>query len=278
MKPANFLYCCPETLEDIISILHTEKENGKLLAGGQSLVAMLNMRLVYPKVVIDIKNVESFYDIKETSEGLWVGANVTQQKLLEYKNLSKIAPLLYKILPWVGHYQTRTKGTICGSIAHADPSSELPLCLALLRGKVSLQSKKQKRLIAANEFQQGMLSTICKPDEIIDSVFFPKLENNLGVAFNEFTLRYGDFSLLSVAAIYHENEIKVGVTGLSDKPYITTFPILSKDDLDDALNDLAWKLKGLDDHVASAKYRRNLLREIGKITINEARNAKKNAE
>ena len=142
--------------------------------------------------------------------------------------------MLYKVLPWVGHYQTRTKGTICGSIAHADPSSEIPLCFAMLNGKIKLRSMKQTRVIEAREFQTGMLSTACKPNEIIESVLFPILDNKVGVAFNEFSFRKGDFSLLSVAVVYKKEAfygdqltIKIAVSELYNygfeliKQYIT---------------------------------------------------------
>ena len=168
MKPVNFSYKCPDNIEEVLSILSYEKENGQVLAGGQSLIAMLNMRLLHPKVILDIKNIESLSYITHTEKGLQIGANVTQQKLLECENLNEISPLLHKILPWVGHYQTRTRGTICGSLAHADPSSEIALCLALLKGKVKLISKNQERLLSAEEFQKGLLTTACHSDEIIE--------------------------------------------------------------------------------------------------------------
>ena len=275
MKPPYLSYVSPKTLDEAALLLDQDCENSKILAGGQSLVTMLNMRLIHPKILVDIKNIEALSSINATDEGLLIGASVTQQELLEYKELSLVSPLLYKALPWVGHYQTRTKGTICGSIAHADPSSEISLCFALLNGKIKLKSLKSTREVRANEFQTGMLSTACKSNEIIESVFFPHLDGKVGIAFNEFSFRKGDFSLLSVAVIYRENSITIGITGMTDKPDITVFPILSDDKLDDALNDLAWNLKGIDDHIASARYKRDLLRKIGKLTIGEAKRCQK---
>ena len=270
MKPANFLYLCPESIEEAVSILFSKKEDAKIIAGGQSLLAMLNMRLLSPKVIIDIKNIKNLNKINNTKEGLWIGANTTQQELLEFEDLYSISPLLNKMLPWVGHYQTRNKGTICGSVAHADPSSEIPLCLALLDGKIKLVSQHEERILPARDFQKGLFSTASRPDEIIQSVLFPRLDNGVGVAFNEFSFRQGDFSIVSVGIICGSDKITFGLTGLTDTPYITVFPILTEDEIEDALNDLAWKLKGVDDHIAPASYRRNLLREIGKITIKEA--------
>ena len=125
------------------------------------------------------------------------------------------------------------------------------------------------RLTAASN-EKGLLTTACHSDEIIEYALFPKLEESVGVAFNEFAFRHGDFSLLSVAVLVSKDSISLGVTGLSDKPYITAFPLLSGDQIDDALNDLAWKLHGEDDHIAPSSYRRKLLRKIGKKTIKEA--------
>jgi len=275
MKPPYLSYVSPKTLDEAAFLLDQDCENNKILAGGQSLVTMLNMRLIHPKILVDIKNIKALNSINATDEGLLIGASVTQQELLEYKELSIVSPLLYKALPWVGHYQTRTKGTICGSIAHADPSSEIPLCFALLNGKIKLKSLKSTREVRADEFQTGMLSTACKSNEIIESVFFPHLDSKVGIAFNEFSFRKGDFSLLSVAVIYRENSITVGITGMTDKPDITVFPILSDDKIEDALNDLAWNLKGIGDHIASARYKRDLLRKIGKLTIGEAKKCQK---
>ena len=170
MKPSNFSYVCPVLVEEILEILYEKQDDCKIISGGQSLVAMLNMRLLYPNVLVDIKNIKSLDNIQNDDEGLRIGANITQQTLLEYKNLQSLLPLLYKSLPWVGHYQTRNKGTVCGSIAHADPSSEIPLCLNMLDGEVSLISKKEQRTLKAREFQTGMLSTVCKPYEIIESI------------------------------------------------------------------------------------------------------------
>ena len=270
MKPANFLYSCPKSIEEAVSILSSNKEDAKIIAGGQSLLAMLNMRLLSPKIIIDIKNIKTLNKINNTKEGLWIGANTTQQELLEFEDLSSISPLVSKMLPWVGHYQTRNKGTICGSIAHADPSSEIPLCIALLDGKIKLVSHNEERILPAREFYKGLFSTASRPDEMIQSVLFPRLDNVVGVAFNEFSFRQGDFSIVSVGVVCGSDEITFGLTGLTDKPYITVFPILTEDELEDALNDLAWKLKGVDDYIAPANYRRNLLREIGKTTIKEA--------
>ena len=269
MKPSNFSYVCPVLVEEILEILYEKQDDCKIISGGQSLVAMLNMRLLYPNVLVDIKNIKSLDNIQNDDEGLRIGANITQQTLLEYKNLQSLLPLLYKSLPWVGHYQTRNKGTVCGSIAHADPSSEIPLCLNMLDGEVSLISKKEQRTLKAREFQTGMLSTVCKPYEIIESIYFPYDKNISKVSFNEFSFRSGDFSLVSVGAIRKVDKIVFGLTGLQDKPFVKDIPILIKNEIEDFMYDLSESFEGIDDHISNFDYKKILFRNLAKKTISE---------
>ena len=269
MKPSKFKYISPNNIEELLEIIYQEQEDCKILSGGQSLIAMLNMRLVYPRILLDIKNINSLNNIISNDAGLIIEANVTQQELLEYDSLLKINPLLNKVLPWVGHYQTRNKGTVCGSIAHSDPSSELPLCLNMLDGSINLIAKNEKRTIKAKKFQTGMLSTLCKPHEIIESVFFPFNKEIEKVAFSEFAFRKGDFSIVSVGIIRKRDKIIIGVTGLQDTPYVEDIPILQKNEIEDYLYDLSNKFDGLDDHISSFNYKRTLFRNIGKKAIYE---------
>ena len=227
MKPPNFKYVSPYSLEEILEIIYQEQEECKILSGGQSLIAMLNMRLIYPSILLDIKHINSLNNIVNDDSGLTIEANVTQQELLESDYLLKANPLLNKVLPWVGHYQTKVN-TVCGSIAHSDPSSELPLCLNMLNGSVNLISKKERRTVKAKDFQVGMLSTLCKPYEIIESVFFPFDKEIQKVAFSEFSFRKGDFSIVSVGIIRKKDKIIIGVTGLQETPYVEDIPILKK--------------------------------------------------
>ncbi len=269
MKPPNFKYVSPYSLEEILEIIYQEQEECKILSGGQSLIAMLNMRLIYPSILLDIKHINSLNNIVNNDSGLIIEANVTQQELLESDYLLKANPLLNKVLPWVGHYQTRSKGTVCGSIAHSDPSSELPLCLNMLDGSVNLVSKKERRTVKAKDFQVGMLSTLCKPYEIIESVFFPFDKEIQKVAFSEFSFRKGDFSIVSVGIIRKKDKIIIGVTGLQETPYVEDIPILQKDEIEDYLYDLSNKFIGFDDHISSFNYKRVLFRNIAKKTIYE---------
>ncbi len=157
MKPRPFDYVRPETVEEAIAVLAEHGEEARVLAGGQTLLAMLNLRLVEPAVLVDITRIAELDVIREIDGKVEVGAAVTQNRLMAWPALSEKLPLLAAALPFVGHFQTRNKGTVCGSVAHADPTSELPLSLALLQGEVVLASSKGVRTLPASEFQQGML-------------------------------------------------------------------------------------------------------------------------
>src|SRR5258708_3305034 len=171
---------------------------------------MLNLRVVEAAMLIDITRIAELDIIREVDGKIEVGAAVTQNRLLAWPSFSRKLPLLSAALPFVGHFQTRNKGTVCGSIAHADPSSEIPLALAVLAGEVVLRSRKGTRVVAASEFQQGMLMTAREPDELITAVRFPVM--NVGVAFREVARRHGDFAIIAVAAtVENANDIRIGV-------------------------------------------------------------------
>ena len=182
-------------------------------------------------------------------------------------------PLLALAMPHIGHFQTRNRGTVCGSLAHADPSSELPLALATLGGEVVLQSRKARRVLAASAFQTGMLSTARQPDEMVVAARFPVAKPATGVAFREIARRHGDFAVVALAAVAQDGSVRLGVGGMADTPTVRSFDGLDGGPLDEALNAFAWDLGGADDIHASARYRRDMVRRIGRKVIEEARHA-----
>src|SRR5262249_30875547 len=151
MKPPPFDYLRPQTVDEGLAALADYGEDARVLAGGQSLMAMLNMRLAAPALVVDIGRLSALDRIAVEGDRLGVGAAATQAALDRWPGLAERAPLLAAALPWVGHFQTRNRGTVCGSIAHADPSAELPLCLAVLGGEVVLLSVVGRRSVAADQ-------------------------------------------------------------------------------------------------------------------------------
>ena len=270
MKPPRFDYIRADSVEEAIEALSEHGDDARVLAGGQSLVAMLNMRLVTPEVIVDISRVPELATITRTEDSIAIGAAVTQAATERFDGLEAHLPLLARALPFVGHYQTRARGTVCGSIAHADPSSELPLCLAALDGEVVLRSARGSRVMGAVDFQQDVLTTACEPDEMIVAVRFPLRVSGEGCAFTEFGIRHGDFAIVAVAALASADRMRVAVGGCSNRPHVTDFPPLAGEALAGRLNALAWSLPFDDDHHASARYRRDLVRILGRQTVEAA--------
>lgn len=269
MKPRPFDYVRPETVEEAVAMLAEHGEEARVLAGGQTLLAMLNLRLVEPAMLVDITRIAELDVIREIDGKVEVGAAVTQNRLMAWPALSEKLPLLAAALPFVGHFQTRNKGTVCGSIAHADPTSELPLSLALLQGEVVLASGKGIRTLPAGEFQEGMLTTARAPEELIIAVRFPVVAGS--VAFREVARRHGDFAIVAVAALVESaGRIRVGVAGMGDRPVVRHFSDGDPDRLRADIERLAWELEGYEDIHASARMRRDLLRRIGPVVVEEA--------
>ena len=274
MKPASFDYLRADDVEEALEALAEAGDDARLLAGGQTLMPMLNMRLVEPAVLIDISRLSGCAGIDDDGSAIEVGAAVTQASLEAWPALARRAPLLAQALPLLGHVQTRSRGTVCGSIAFADPSAELPLCLATLEGEVVICSRAGTRTLSAAEFQTGMLSTACREDEMVAAVRFPAAEPDAGYAFAEFARRHGDFAIVAIAAIARANGLRIGVGGVAEQPVVRDWPLLSGSALDDALNELAWSLDAADDTHASARYRRELVRGLGKRTVRAAAEAR----
>jgi 2-furoyl-CoA dehydrogenase FAD binding subunit len=273
MKPAPFDFVRAESVEEALGVLKNEGADARILAGGQSFMPMLNMRLARPKVLVDIMRVPALMQLNQSNGELVVGAGVRQARLLEADGLARSLPLVAQALPYAGHVQTRSRGTVCGSIAHADPSAELPLCLVALNGHVHLRSASKRRKLPAAEFFTGMMATARADDELIEAVSFPVAKgsaNKDGMAFREIARRHGDFAIVACAARVSDKGIRLGIGGVADMPVARDFPRLDGSALDDALNALAWELDARDDMHASARYRRELVRRIGRATIQEA--------
>jgi 2-furoyl-CoA dehydrogenase FAD binding subunit len=270
MKPVGFDYLRPDSVEEALAALAETGEEARFLAGGQSLMPMLNMRLIEPRLLVDIARLHALDDIRAEGGVLAIGAAVTQGALELRATLATEVPLLARVLPWIGHYQTRTRGTVCGSIAHADPSAELPLVLVALDGEVVLRSARTRRVLSAGDFFTGMLSTARRADEMVEAARFPMARPGVGYAFREIALRHGDFALCAIAAVADRQKLRVAVGGVADRPVARDYPPLADDALDDALNELAWDLGAGNDAHASAQYRRTLVRRVGRAVAAEA--------
>jgi 2-furoyl-CoA dehydrogenase FAD binding subunit len=271
MKPAAFDYLRAVTIEDALEHLARFGARASVIAGGQSLMPMLNFRVAAPELLVDISTIGGLADIRVDGDAVMIGAAVTQAELLAWPQLSKELPLVAQALPWVGHFQTRNRGTVCGSIAHADPSSELPLCLATLGGEVELRAASGTRRLRAADFQTGMLSTARQSDELIVAVRLPRKRAGEGFAFREVARRHGDFAIVALAAKADASHTVLGVAGVAGKPALADVGTLTGAALADALNAFAWEMGGNDDVHATARYRRELVRRLGPQVIEEAR-------
>lgn len=270
MKPARFDYLRAETLAEVHQAI-ANTPDARIIAGGQTLVPMLSMRLARPSAVIDIMRIPVLAKIEETRGAIRVGAAVRQAQLLAWPGLGEKQPLLAAALPWVGHAQTRNRGTVCGSIAHADPSAEIPLVLTALDGNVELSGKRGSRRVAASDFFTGLMTTSKTDDEMIEAAHFPLRESGTGYAFKEYGRRHGDFAIVACAAVARGKIIRLAIGGVADRPVAREFPDGDEALLREALNDFAWSLDARDDLHATASYRRELVRQMGLQTICEAR-------
>jgi 2-furoyl-CoA dehydrogenase FAD binding subunit len=266
MKPAPFDYVRAESLADVHEVLANEGSDAAVIAGGQTLVPLLSMRMARPNILLDIMHVEGLHEIRVEDDAIRVGATVRQAELLAWPDLAKRQPLLAQALPWVGHWQTRARGTVCGSIALADPSAELPLVLTALGGDIILSSKTGRRTVEPDDFFNGIMSTARNDDELIEAVSFPCRRAGEGFAFREFARRHGDFAIVACAAVATENSVRLAVGGVADRPIVRDFDDVSED----ALAAFAADLEARDDLHATADYRRMLVRKLGLATIEEA--------
>jgi 2-furoyl-CoA dehydrogenase FAD binding subunit len=267
MKPAAFDYVRADHLDEALDVLGREGSEARIIAGGQSLTAMLNMRLAKPKTLIDIMRLPELARIEAKEGTITVGAGVRQAALLEWPDLGRTLQLVALALPWTGHAQTRSRGTVCGSIAHADPSAELPLVLLALGGEVHLRSARRRRRVAAQDFFAGMMATTRTDEELIEAVSFPAVQRRC--AFREVARRHGDFAIVACAAMETAEGVRLAVGGVADMPTARDFPRLEGSALDDALNGFAYELDARDDVHATARYRRDLVRMIGRDLARE---------
>lgn len=271
MKPAPFDYIRVDTLDEAADVLAQSADDARVLAGGQSLMAMMNMRLAQPAIIIDILHAAGSRRPEIAKGRLRISALVRQEALSTHVGLEQEVPLLAQAAPWIGHIQTRMRGTVCGSVAHADPSAELPLVLVALGGQVHLKSRRKRRTVPAQEFFLGMMMTEKADDELIESVDVPLTPAGTGTAFREVGRRKGDFAIVSCGAVVQGTTTRLAVGGVNDTPAVADWENLAPADVAEALNALAWSLDARDDMHASARYRRDLVRRLGETTIREAR-------
>ena len=201
MKPASFDYHAPTTVDEALALLEANGPDSRLLAGGQSLVPMMNFRLAAPPVIVDLNRIPDLAYIEDHGDVVCIGA-MTRQRAVESSALvADKLPVLSAAIKLVGHLPTRSRGTIGGSIAHADPAAELPMVLQALDGAVVVRGPNGRRTIAASELFQDAMTTSIAADEILVEVRLPVMPAGAGYAVEEFARRHGDFAIAAVTAV-----------------------------------------------------------------------------
>ena len=284
MKPPRFQYCAPGMVDEALTLLDRYGEDAKVLAGGQSLIPLLNMRLAGPAYLLDINHISELNYIEPEDGYLAIGATVRQRQAERSPLVLEKHPMIAEVVRHIGHMQIRNRGTVVGSIAHADPSAELPALLICLNGEVVAQSVHGERVMKAEEFFTGYLSTALKPDEMLTEVRFPWIPPQAGWAFMELARRSGDYALAGVAAVLtpslddHCMAAHIAYLGIAGNPVRSHAleNMLIDSTLDDAiLNVVAEEARMLvsedmEDVHATVDYRRALTAELTKRVLKAA--------
>jgi aerobic carbon-monoxide dehydrogenase medium subunit len=272
LKPPPFAYHRPETPEEVDRLLAEHGDEAKILAGGQSLLPILNMRLSAPAHLIDINRLAGQPGEPVLDEGVLRFAPLVRQGDVErWPQLGETAPLIGQALSFTAHPAIRNRGTLVGSVAHADPSAELPAALLALDGEVRCRSADGTRTVPAREFFVGALETARRPHEWLDEVSAPVAGEGTGYAVEEFARRHGDYAICGVMAV--ARRLADGVTvqlvhfGIADVPVRTDLGLLDSDVEEEALTgvvgDLLGEVEWAGDLHASARYRRRLAEVLG---------------
>lgn len=224
MKAAPFAYHRPDSLADAASMLAEYGDDAKILAGGQSLVPMLALRLAFFDNLIDISRLDELKGIERRNGALWIGAATTDATVGTDPGVGAAAPLLTQATPHIGHFQIRTRGTLGGSMAHADPAAEYPAVALALDAEMEAVSPSGRRTIPATEFFAGLWESVLEPDEVLAGVNFPVWTGRCGFAIEEFARRHGDFAIAGAAvAVQLDGDDRVsrcgiGLMGLGSTP------------------------------------------------------------
>jgi CO/xanthine dehydrogenase FAD-binding subunit len=288
VKAAAFEYTRASSIDEACALLREHGDGARLIAGGQSLAPMMAMRLARPAWLVDINEIAELKYIRAKGERLHMGACTRQRDAERDGGVGKLVPLVCEALRWVGHVQTRNRGTVGGSLAHADPSAELPLVACVVDAEVSVRSTRGPRTLRAGELFTGPMTTALASDELIEDIAWPIWrEDRMGSAFTEVSIRHGDFALVAAAAQVALDgagrcaRAGFGVGGADATPVV--FPELAETLIGSRLEDaiiagVAARAAALldpgDDLHASADYRRHL---AGVLTMRALRQARDRA-
>lgn len=228
MKPPPFEYRDPTTIAETVSALEQYGDDAKVLAGGQSLMPLLNFRLARPAAVVDINGVKELDYLRKEDNCLAIGALVRQRTAELSELVAESCPMLAEALPLIGHFQIRNRGTIVGSLAHADPAAELGAVAVALGAELTIKGPGEDRIVSAEQFFVSYLTTALAPNELLVEARFPTARPRTGYAFAEFARRHGDFALVGVAAVVEQDQarrcsdVRLVFTGVGPVPLLFT--------------------------------------------------------
>jgi len=200
MKPAAFTYVAPQSVAEALALKSEHGEDAKYLAGGQSLIPAMNFRVMQPTALIDLNRIKALDYIREDGDELRIGALTRYSAVEHHPLVAARLPLAAEVIGHVAHPQIRNRGTLGGSLAHADPAAEMPVLLSVLSGRVLAASARGERWIPADAFMLGPFTTVLEPDELLIEIALPALPPGVGAAFREVARRHGDYALLGAAA------------------------------------------------------------------------------
>ena len=280
MKAPPFSYIRPETVDGVIECLQQYGDDAAVLAGGQSLMASLNMRLSAPGVLVDINNVNSLSEITLHSNHLRIGAMTRQVEVEQSSLVAEHAPLISMAMPYIAHPAVRNRGTIGGSIAFADPAAELPACIVALQADLIVQGSKGERKIPATNFFNGLYETALASDEVLIAIELPAAADQQKFAFRELARRHGDYAIIGVCACTEWSEKTLSETRLvyfnvGDQPVLAAQTgsaltgVLSAESLESAVEHLAEDLDPLSDLNADPSMRLHLAKVLTRRVFEE---------
>jgi carbon-monoxide dehydrogenase medium subunit len=282
MKPAPFDYLAASSIADVTEALAAAGGDGKIIAGGQSLMPMINFRLVKPSILIDINRISGLDRIEKQGDRLRIGALVRHYMTATDTLVERHIPVLHDAMHHVAHLTVRNRGTFCGSVCHADPAAEMPMMTLLLNGVITASSTRGERQILAPDFYVGSLMSALEADEFVTSIEIDTLPPDTGWGFEEFSKRRGDFGLACVATTLRiedgvARDIRFALMGVGETPLRLTAiegmidgRIVSEEmctQVSEALNDL---LQPNTDLHASADYRRHLAGSLARRALRDA--------
>ena len=223
MKPAPFVYAKARTVKEAVALIGKHRGDARLLAGGQSLIASLNMRLSAPDLLVDINGIKGLDGIARKGKFVEIGALARHAAVERSKLIAQCAPLIALAMPHIGHAAIRNRGTFGGSIAFADPAAELPACLVAMGGEIEIAGSRGKRRVKADAFFKGLFETALKPREMLTAVRVPAADKATRVGFAELARRHGDYAMVGLAATARATakgltDVRLAFFGVGDRP------------------------------------------------------------